>query len=457
MFSKVLIANRGEIALRIIRACKELGLRTVAVYSEADRDSLHVKMADEAICIGPPSPKESYLNIANIISAALVTGADAIHPGYGFLAEDPNIAEICAHYKIKFIGPPPDVIELLGNKIRARELVEKADVRVLPGHHQVTDEREAIKAAREIGYPVIIKAAAGGGGRGMRVVHNDSDLIKALATARSEAEAAFGDGTCYIEKYIEEPRHIEVQILADEHGNLVHLGERECSIQVRHQKLLEEAPSVVTIANPRLRDRLGRAALRIAAAVGYVNAGTVEFLLDKDGEFYFIEMNTRLQVEHCVTEMVTGVDIVKEQIRIAVGERLGIRQHQVEIRGHAIECRITAQDPKRNFAPSCGQITQFIPPGGPGIRVDTHIYSGYTVSPYYDPLLCKLVSYGRNRDEAIARMQRALDECIIEGVKTTIPIHKRIVSNTFFRRGETYVNFIPKHIAEELEGLEELE
>lgn len=454
MFSKVLIANRGEVALRIIRACKELGLRTVAVYSEADSESLHVMMADEAICIGPPSPRESYLNIANIISAALVTGADAIHPGYGFLAEDPNLAEICAHYKIKFIGPPPDVIELLGNKVKAREVVEKADVRILPGHHYVTSEREALNTAKEIGYPVIVKAAAGGGGRGMRVAHSDSDLIKAFAIARAEAEASFGDGRCYIEKYIEEPRHIEVQILADEHGNLVHLGERECSIQVRHQKLLEEAPSTLTIANPRLRERLGRAALRVAAAVGYINAGTVEFLVDKDGEFYFIEMNTRLQVEHCVTEMITGVDIVKEQIRIAAGERLGIKQHQVEVRGHAIECRINSQDPKRNFAPCSGTIARFIPPGGPGIRVDTHIYTGYFVSPYYDSLLCKLIAQGRNRDEAIARMQRALDECIIEGIKTTIPLHKRILSNIFFRRGEIYTNFIQRYMLDELEQLE---
>jgi acetyl-CoA carboxylase biotin carboxylase subunit len=454
MFSKVLIANRGEVAVRIIRACKELGLRTVAVYSEADKDSLHVKMADEAVCIGPPPPRESYLNIANIISAALVTGADAIHPGYGFLAEDPNLAEICSHYKIKFIGPPPEVIELLGNKIKARETVEKADVRVIPGHNYVADEKDAIRVARELGYPVVIKAAAGGGGRGMRVIHSESELVKAFAVARSESEAAFGDGTLYIEKYIEEPRHIEVQILADEHGNFLHLGERECSIQIRHQKLIEEAPSVVTESNVRLRERLVRAALRAAAAVGYVNAGTVEFLVDKNGEFYFIEMNTRLQVEHCVTEMVTGVDIVKEQIRIAAGERLSIRQYQVEFRGHAIECRITAQDPKRDFMPSSGTVTQFIPPGGPGVRVDTHIYSGYFISPYYDALLCKIIAHGRNRSEAIARMQRALDECILEGIKTTLPLHKRIINNTFFKRGETYTDFIQRHLADELKELE---
>jgi acetyl-CoA carboxylase biotin carboxylase subunit len=454
MFSKVLIANRGEVAVRIIRACKELGLRTVAVYSEADKDSLHVKMADEAVCIGPPPPRESYLNIANIISAALVTGADAIHPGYGFLAEDPNLAEICSHYKIKFIGPPPEVIELLGNKIKARETVERADVRVIPGHNYVADEKDAIRVARELGYPVVIKAAAGGGGRGMRVIHSESELVKAFAVARSESEAAFGDGTLYIEKYIEEPRHIEVQILADEHGNFLHLGERECSIQIRHQKLIEEAPSVVTESNVRLRERLVRAALRAAAAVGYVNAGTVEFLVDKNGEFYFIEMNTRLQVEHCVTEMVTGVDIVKEQIRIAAGERLSIRQYQVELRGHAIECRITAQDPKRDFMPSSGTVTQFIPPGGPGVRVDTHIYSGYFISPYYDALLCKIIAHGRNRSEAIARMQRALDECILEGIKTTLPLHKRIINNTFFKRGETYTDFIQRHLADELKELE---
>ncbi|MFA4016532.1 MAG: hypothetical protein RUDDFDWM_001642 [Candidatus Fervidibacterota bacterium] len=454
MFSKVLIANRGEVAVRIIRACKELGLRTVAVYSEADKDSFHVKMADEAICIGPPPPRESYLNIANIISAALVTGADAIHPGYGFLAEDPNLAEICSHYKIKFIGPPPEVIELLGNKIKARETVERADVRVIPGHNYVADEKDAIKVARELGYPVVIKAAAGGGGKGIRIIHSESELVKAFAVARSESEAAFGNGTLYIEKYIEEPRHIEVQILVDEYGNFVHLGERECSIQIRHQKLLEEAPSVVTENNARLRERLVRAALRAAAAVGYVNAGTVEFLVDKNGEFYFIEMNTRLQVEHCVTEMITGVDIVKEQIRIAAGEKLSIRQYQVELRGHAIECRITAQDPKRDFMPSSGTITQFIPPGGPGIRVDTHIYSGYFVSPHYDALLCKIISHGRNRSEAIARMQRALDECVLEGIKTTLPLHRRILNNTFFKRGETYTDFIQRHLADELKELE---
>lgn len=449
MFRKVLIANRGEIAVRIIRACKELGIKTVAVYSEADRDCLHVKLADEAVCIGPPAPKDSYLNIPNLISAALLKGCDAIHPGYGFLAENHTFAEICAHYKIKFIGPPPHAIEVMGDKAKARQLAKQFGVPVIPGREYVETEREAIEAARELGFPVLIKAVAGGGGKGIRIVHNERELLQNLPVARSEAEAAFGNGSLYIEKFIEEPRHIEIQILADEHGNIVHLGERECTIQtVRHQKLLEESPS--TAVTPALRERMGRAAMRLAAAVEYTNAGTVEFLLDKHGNFYFIEMNTRIQVEHPVTEMVTGIDLVKEQIRIAAGEKLSIRQ--VEMRGHAIECRITAEDPRRNFAPNTGTITKLVLPGGPGVRVDTHLYEGYNVPPYYDALLCKLIAHGRDRDEAIARMQRALDEFVLEGVKTTIPLHKRLLAHTSFRRGNFSVAFLARFLAEEFEG-----
>jgi acetyl-CoA carboxylase biotin carboxylase subunit len=449
VFRKVLVANRGEIAVRIIRACKELGIKTVAVYSEADRDCLHVKLADEAVCIGPASSKDSYLNIPNLISAALLKGCDAIHPGYGFLAEDPTFAEICAHYKIKFIGPPPHAIELMGNKAKARQLAKQIGVPVIPGRDHVETEREALEAARELGFPVLIKAAAGGGGKGIRIVHNEQELLQNLPVARSEAEAAFGNGALYIEKFIEEPRHIEFQILADEHGNIVHLGERDCTIQTtRHQKLLEEAPSPVV--TPALRERMGRAAMRLAAAVEYTNAGTVEFLLDKHGNFYFIEMNTRIQVEHPVTEMVTGIDLVKEQIRIAAGEKLSIRQ--VEMRGHAIECRITAEDPRRNFAPNAGVVTKLILPGGPGIRVDTHLYEGYEIPPYYDALLCKLIAHGRDRNEAIARMQRALDEFVLEGIKTTIPLHKRLIAHTNFRRGNFSTAFLPRFLAEEFEG-----
>ncbi|MCS7192053.1 MAG: acetyl-CoA carboxylase biotin carboxylase subunit [Armatimonadetes bacterium] len=449
MFRKILIANRSEIAVRIIRACRELGIKTVAVYSEADKNCLHVKLADEAVCIGPSPSKESYLNIPNLISAALLKGCDAIHPGYGFLAEDATFSEICARYKIKFIGPPPDAIELMGDKVKARQLAKQVGVPIIPGRDNIESEREALEAARNLGFPVLIKAAAGGGGKGIRIVHNERELLQNLSVARSEAEAAFGNGSLYIEKFLEEPRHIEIQILADEHGNIVHLGERECTIQTsRHQKLLEEAPSPAV--TPALRERMGRSAMRLAAAAGYTNAGTVEFLVDKHGNFYFIEMNTRIQVEHPVTEMVTGVDLVKEQIRIAAGEKLSIRQ--VEMRGHAIECRITAEDPKRNFAPNTGTITKLILPGGPGIRVDTHLYEGYEVPPYYDALLCKLIAHGRNREEAIVRMQRALEEFTLEGIRSTITLHKRILAHTNFRRGNFSTAFLTRFLAEEFEG-----
>ncbi len=449
MLRKVLIANRGEIAVRVIRACKELGIKTVAVYSEADRECLHVKLADEAVCIGPAPSKESYLNIPNLISAAILKGCDAIHPGYGFLSENPTFAEICSRYKLKFIGPPPHAIELMGDKSKARQLAKQVGVPVIPGRDHIESERDALEAAREIGFPVLIKAAAGGGGKGIRIVHNERELLQNLPVARSEAEAAFGNGELYIEKFLEEPRHIEIQVLADEHGNIVHLGERECSIQtVRHQKLIEEAPSPVV--TPAIRERMGRAAMKIAAAVGYINAGTVEFLMDKHDNFYFIEMNTRIQVEHPVTEMVTGIDLVKEQLRIAAGEKLSIRQ--VEMRGHAIECRITAEDPYNNFSPNVGKVQKLILPGGPGIRLDTHLYEGYEIPPYYDALLCKLIAHGRDRKEAIARMQRALEEFVLEGVRTSLPLHRRLIAHTAFQRGTFSTAFLPRFLAEEFEG-----
>ena len=445
MFRKVLVANRGEIAIRVIRACHELGIRTVAVYSEADRSALHVKMADEAFCIGPAASANSYLNIPNIMSTAELLGVDAIHPGYGFLAENPRFAEIVTDHKIAFIGPPARAIEAMGNKSAARTLMQKAGVPVVPGSHgAVAGEREALEVARVTGYPLIIKAAAGGGGRGMRVVHTPHDLAAALQTARQESEAAFGDGQVYIEKYIGEPRHIEVQILADRYNTVLHLGARDCSIQRRHQKLLEESPP------PRLRERtliaLARAAVRAAQAVGYVNAGTVEFLVDAQENFYFMEMNTRIQVEHPVTEAVTGLDLVKEQIRIAAGERLPISQRDVEFRGHAIECRINAEDPRHDFRPSAGLISRFQPPGGPGVRVDTHCFSGYTIPPYYDSLIAKVIAWGRDRDEAITRMHRALAEFEIAGIRTTIPFHLKVLDNAFFRRGEVYTNFVQRRI-----------
>ncbi len=443
-FSKVLIANRGEIAVRIIRACRELGLSTVGVYSEADRGALHVRLADEAFCIGPAPARESYLNIPSIISTAELLGVDAIHPGYGFLAENPHFAEVCRDCGITFIGPSPEAIEKMGNKSAAREMVRKAGVAIVPGSDgPVRDEAAAARVARSLGYPLIIKAAGGGGGRGMRVVHNRDDLRRALTEARGEAEAAFGNAEVYVEKYLEEPRHVEVQVLADTRGTVITLGERDCSVQRRHQKLIEESPS--TGVGPKLRRVLNRAAVRVAEAAGYTNAGTVEFLVDQAERFYFVEMNTRIQVEHGVTEMVTGVDLVKEQLRIAAGERLAIPR-EVEPRGHAIECRVNAEDPARDFLPSPGQIVAFVPPGGPGIRVDTHAFAGYTVPPHYDSLIAKVIAWGQDRDEAITRMQRALREFEITGIQTTIPFHQDALDNAFFRRGEVYVNFVQRRM-----------
>jgi len=445
MFRKLLIANRGEIAVRVIRACRELGIRTVAVYSDADRHALHVRMADEAFCIGPAAATESYLNIPNIMSTAELLGVDAIHPGYGFLAENPHFSEICQDVNITFVGPPPEAIAIMGNKAAARQRMKAAGVPVVPGSEgPVRNESEATDVARSVGFPIIVKASAGGGGRGMRVVHTREDLRRALQTAQAEAEAAFGSGELYLEKYVEEPRHIEVQILADKHNDVIHLGARDCSIQRRHQKLLEESPP------PGVRDRfiraLGKAAVRAAHAINYTSAGTVEFLVDRDGHFYFMEMNTRIQVEHPVTEMVTGTDIVKLQMKVAVGEKLGINQGDVEIRGHAIECRVNAEDPRHDFRPSPGTVAVFVPPGGPGVRVDTHAYTGYTIPPYYDSLLAKVITWGADRAEAITRMRRALAEFEIAGVPTTIPFHLMVLDNAFFRRGEVYTNFVQRRI-----------
>jgi acetyl-CoA carboxylase biotin carboxylase subunit len=445
MFNKILIANRGEIAVRVIRACREMNIKSVAVYSEADRDSLHVRLADEAVCIGPPPPGRSYLNINNIISAAQVTGANAIHPGYGFLSENARFAEMCAANEIVFIGPPPEAMRLMGNKVRARETMRQVGVSVVPGSRGlVQDTGQALQIAEEIGYPVLIKASSGGGGKGMRVAQCGEEVVRGILTARSEATAAFGNGDIYLEKYVEEPRHIEIQILADNYGNIIHLGERDCSIQRRNQKIIEESPS--TAVNEDLRRRLGEAAIEAARAVNYRSAGTVEFLLDRHGNFYFIEMNTRIQVEHPVTEMVTGIDLVKSQIAIAAGRELSLRQEDVQFFGWAIECRINAEDPDRNFIPCPGKITGYLPPGGAGVRLDSAVFAGWDVPPHYDSMLGKLIVWGNDRDEAVARMQRALDELEIKGVKTIIPFHRRILRNAFFRRGETYTNFIQRRI-----------
>lgn len=446
MFKKILIANRGEIALRILRACKEMRIKTVVVHSTADADSLPVHLADESVCVGPPPPKDSYLNIPNIISAALITGADAIHPGIGFLSERAVFAEACEAHSIKFIGPSASVMERMGDKATARETMRAAGVPVVPGSNgPVADEQEALSLAKKIGFPLLIKAAYGGGGRGIRLVQNEEELSRQLEMARSEAAAAFGSSAIYLEKFVEEPRHIEVQILADERGNVLHLGERECSVQnLRHQKLIEESPAVCL--NPDQRRRLGEAAVRAARAIGYTNAGTIEFLVDRRGEFYFMEMNKRLQVEHCVTEMVTGIDIVKEQIRIAAGEKLSFSQKEVHWQGHAIECRINAEDPDNNFAPSAGRIDRVVLPGGYGVRVDTHIFCGYTVPPFYDPLLAKVIVWSHDRPSAIARMQRCLQEMQVEGVKTNIGFQLRILNNAFYRRGEITTDFVQRRI-----------
>ncbi|MBS2006275.1 MAG: acetyl-CoA carboxylase biotin carboxylase subunit [Cyanobacteria bacterium SZAS TMP-1] len=444
MIQKVLIANRGEIALRVIRACREMGISTVAVYSQADAESLHVKLADEAYCIGPPQSGRSYLHIPAIISTAVVTGADAIHPGYGFLSEISNFAQICADHRIKFIGPSVVAIESMGDKSSAREAMRAAGVPVVPGSHGlITDEAEASKLADEIGFPVIIKATAGGGGRGMRVANDAGQLLNALASAQSEASAAFGDGGVYIEKYLKPIRHVEIQVMADQHGNVIHLGERDCSVQRRHQKLIEESPSPAL--TPELRARMGKAAVDAAKNIGYEGAGTVEFIFS-NGDFYFMEMNTRIQVEHPVTEFITGTDLIKEQIRVASGEKLSWTQEQIKFTGHAIECRINAEDPDRNFMPSPGRVDAYIAPGGPGVRVDSHCYPGYVIPQFYDSLVSKLIVWGADRPEAIARMQRALDEYAITGIKTTIPFHQRVLSHPVFQKGDVSTDFVEKHM-----------
>jgi acetyl-CoA carboxylase biotin carboxylase subunit len=442
VFKKVLIANRGEIALRVIRACRELGIQTVAVYSEADRESLHVRFADDDVCIGPAPARESYLRIPRLIAAAEITGADAIHPGYGFLAENAEFAETCAASNITFIGPTPEQIRIMGDKAAARKAMVDVGVPIIPGTPgPVEDPEEALGLAREIGFPVIIKAAAGGGGKGMRVAKDDDDFARSFQLARSEALSAFGNGDVYVEKYLARPRHIEFQILGDKHGNTIHLGERDCSVQRRHQKLIEEAPSPVMTSE--LREQMGEAAVRGASAIRYVGAGTIEMLYNEDGSFYFMEMNTRIQVEHPVTEMLTGIDLVKEQIRVAAGEKLSVKELP-PLRGHVIECRVNAEDPARNFQPSPGRIEVFHPPGGPGVRLDTHVYAGYTVPPFYDSLIAKLIVQGRDRQEAIRRMHMALESFIIEGVTTTIPFLGRVMMHKRFQAGDVDTKFLER-------------
>jgi acetyl-CoA carboxylase biotin carboxylase subunit len=446
MFHKVLIANRGEIAVRIIRACKELGIKTVAVYSQADIHSLHVKLADESVCIGPASSALSYLNINAIISAAELTDSEAIHPGYGFLSENAKFAEVCEKCGITFIGPTAESMRIMGDKISARQAVIKQGVPILPGTKEgVSSVEEAVKVAKEIGFPVIIKATAGGGGRGMKIVHSQAALPNAFATARAEAQSGFGNPEVYIERYCEKPRHVEIQILGDKHGNVIHLGERDCSIQRRHQKLIEEAPS--TVVTPEIRKAMGDAAVRAAAAVGYNSAGTVEFLVDKQNNFYFMEMNTRIQVEHPVTEMITGVDLVREQIRSAAGIPLRYKQEDIQIRGHSIECRINAEDPFK-FTPCPGKITAYHPPGGLGVRVDSFVYDQYSVVPNYDSLIGKLIVHADTREEAIKRMARALDEFRIEGIQTTIFFHKRIMAHKDFIEGDIDTSFLERIVLE---------
>ena len=446
MFRKILIANRGEIALRIIRAARELGIETVAVFSEADRDSLHVRLADEAVCIGPPPSAASYLHIPRIISAAEVTAADAIHPGYGFLSENAHFAEVCESCHIRFIGPNSEMIRSMGDKAVARKTVAAVGVPVTPGSEGVlASADDAVVVAQSLGYPVIIKAAAGGGGKGMRIATDESSLRNGVLTAQAEAEANFGSGEVYLERYIERPRHIEFQIFGDRHGNVVHLGERECSIQRRHQKLIEESPSVAL--SPELRERMGAAAIQAARSIRYEGAGTIEFLLGPGGEFYFMEMNTRIQVEHPVTEEVTRLDLIKAQIAVAAGEPLPWKQEEIRIEGHAIECRVNAERPEQNFQPSPGTVRYFHGPGGPGVRVDSHLYSGYVVPPYYDSMVAKIICWGRDREEAIARMRRALQETVVEGIDTTLSFHLQVWADEKFRRGEIHTGYLDEFFA----------
>ena len=439
MFKKILIANRGEIALRIIRTCREMGIKTVAVYSTADKDSLHVKFADEAVCIGGPKGQESYLNIPHIMAACEITNADAVHPGYGFLAENAKFAQICADHGIKFIGPTPDMINSMGDKITAKETMIKAGVPVVPGGEGLLENIDAAKKlAKEIGYPVIIKATAGGGGKGMRVVWNEAEIEKAFETAKMEAGASFKNDGLYMEKFVEEPRHIEIQVAGDQYGNVCHLSERDCSIQRRHQKLVEESPS--PFMTPELRQRMGEAAIKAASAINYESVGTVEFLVDKNRNFYFMEMNTRIQVEHCVTEEVVSYDLIKEQIKIAAGEKISGKNYEPQL--HAIECRINAEDPYNDFRPSPGKITVLHTPGGHGVRVDSHVYAGYVIPPYYDSMIGKLITVAQTREEAINTMYRALSEYVIEGVKTTIPFHLQLMQNEDFRKGNFTTKFL---------------
>jgi acetyl-CoA carboxylase, biotin carboxylase subunit len=450
MFKKILIANRGEVAMRIIFACRELGIKTVAIYSEADENSLHVRFADEDVCIGPARSADSYLNVPAVISAAEITGADAIHPGYGFLSESAYLAEVCEACHIRFIGPDPQAIRLMGDKARARRVMKKAGVPILPGSDgPIESEEKALKLAKDIGYPVIVKATAGGGGRGMRVVRMPAELSTAVKTAQREAEAAFGVPDVYIEKYVEAPRHIEFQVLGDQFGNVIHLGERECSIQRRHQKLIEESPSPAL--TDKMRRKMGSIVIDAAKAVQYTNAGTFEFLMDSTGRFYFMEANTRLQVEHPVTEMVTGIDIVKAQIRIAAGEKLSLKQGEVTFTGHSIECRINAEDPD-TFVPSPGVIHVFSVPGGPGVRVETLAHADCTISPYYDSMIAKIIVHGRDRSEAIARMRRVLEMTVIEGIKTTIPLHLRVMSDPDFVAGRLSTSFMERFLAKPRQG-----
>jgi acetyl-CoA carboxylase biotin carboxylase subunit len=444
MFKRILVANRGEIAQRIIRACRELGVETVAVYSQADEGASYLRQADQTICIGPAPAAKSYLNIPAIISAAEVADVEAIAPGYGFLAENEHFAEVCRSCNIQFIGPEPAAIEAVGNKSNAREMARRAQVPIVPGSDgPVGDEAEALAVAQKIGYPVILKAVAGGGGRGMRIARNDASLVSGFHAARSEAGAAFGDESIYVEKLIENPRHVEIQILGDKHGNLVHLGERDCSVQRRHQKLIEESPSPAIGAE--MRQRMGEAALSIAREARYHNAGTVEFLVDREGNFYFIEVNARIQVEHTVTEMVTGIDLIQQQIRVAAGERLDFGQGDVRWSGHCIECRINAEDPEDDFKPSPGLVESFVPPGGPGIRLDSHVYAGYRIPPQYDSMVGKLLAHRASRDQAIRTMLRALDEFLISGIKTTIPLHRKILTHSDFRSADHHTGFVERY------------